>query len=69
MFDDFEELQPMKEAAQILAEKSDWPDLYDLDALKKNKVPIAAACYYDDMCAHPPPPPLQLSEASLPARE
>jgi len=49
MFDDFVELQPVKEAAQILAEKSDWPHLYDLDVLQKNKAPIAAACYYDDM--------------------
>ena len=49
MFEDFVELQPLRGAAQILAEKSDWPSLYDLDVLQRNKVPTAAACYYDDM--------------------
>lgn len=49
MFEDFVELQPVREAANILAEKTDWPSLYDLSILQRNKTPIAAACYYDDM--------------------
>ena len=49
MLDEFSALQPLKEAANILAEKSDWPHLYDLDQLESNQVPAAAALYYDDM--------------------
>eukprot|EP00252_Welwitschia_mirabilis_P005113 TRINITY_DN1552_c0_g1_i6.p2 TRINITY_DN1552_c0_g1~~TRINITY_DN1552_c0_g1_i6.p2 ORF type:complete len:155 (+),score=30.99 TRINITY_DN1552_c0_g1_i6:947-1411(+) len=37
MFDEISALRPFKEAAYLLAEKEDWPPLYDLDRLKKNK--------------------------------
>ncbi|MFN5189801.1 MAG: hypothetical protein ACK511_10335 [Burkholderiales bacterium] len=40
---------PLKEAADLLARKSNWPMLYDPAVLKYNKVPVAAAVYYDDM--------------------
>jgi pimeloyl-ACP methyl ester carboxylesterase len=49
VFDDFSNLRPMKECAELLAEKSDWGKLYDLDQLAKNEVPIAAISYYEDM--------------------
>lgn len=49
MFEQYETLKPLREAAEILAAKSDWPRLYDLRALAKNTVPIAAALYYHDM--------------------
>lgn len=49
MFDEYSRLQPLKGAAEILAAKSDWSALYDLDRLKQNEVPCAAAVYYDDM--------------------
>ncbi|KAF8017065.1 hypothetical protein BT93_H2318 [Corymbia citriodora subsp. variegata] len=49
MFDEIHVLKPFKEAAQILAEKKDWPPLYDVTALNNNKVPVAAAVYYEDM--------------------
>jgi hypothetical protein len=49
MFEDYAGLKPLKEAADLLAEYKDWPMLYDLDVLRKNKVPIAAATYYHDM--------------------
>ena len=49
MFDDYACLKPLKEAADLLAEYEDWPPLYDLDVLRKNTVPIAAATYYNDM--------------------
>ena len=32
-----------------MAEKADWPVLYDLDVLARNTVPCAAAVYDDDM--------------------
>jgi hypothetical protein len=49
MFDDYEHLGPLREVAQILAERADWPPLYDLDRLGNNTVPCVAAVYYDDM--------------------
>ncbi|KAL8111525.1 hypothetical protein AgCh_019294 [Apium graveolens] len=49
MFDELNALKPFKEAAHLLAEKEDWPPLYDISALKNNKVPVAAAAYYEDM--------------------
>ena len=38
-----------KNAANILAEKSDWPQLYDANILSENKIPIKAAVYTNDM--------------------
>ena len=49
MFEDFAALQPLKEAAEILAKRSDWPVLYNLDTLGTNTVPTAGATYYEDM--------------------
>ena len=49
MFEDFAALQPLKEAAEILAKKTDWPMLYNLGALGANTVPTAGATYYEDM--------------------
>ena len=52
MFDVYPQLVPLKQAAEILAQKSDWPRLYDVERLKANRVPVAAAVYYDDMYVH-----------------
>lgn len=49
MLDQFQPLSPLKEAAHILAEKKDWPLLYNSDELSKNTVPVAAAVYTHDM--------------------
>ncbi|MFV0576771.1 MAG: alpha/beta fold hydrolase [Vibrio sp.] len=49
MFDQMQCLQPLKQAAEILAKKSDWPALYDPQQLAKNTVPVACATYVDDM--------------------
>jgi hypothetical protein len=38
MFDDMAALRPLKEAANILAETSDWPPLYNKKQLNENKV-------------------------------
>ena len=49
-FDNSPDLKRMKEAANVLAEMSDWDeDLYDLEELKKNEVPVYAVSYIDDM--------------------
>ena len=49
MFEDFGQLAPLREAANLLAERSDWPRLYDAEQLARNTVPTAAAVYHDDM--------------------
>jgi pimeloyl-ACP methyl ester carboxylesterase len=42
-------LRPLREAAGILAERDDWPPLYDPVRLAANEAPVAAAVYYNDM--------------------
>ncbi len=48
-FDQFTNLKPLKHAAHLLAETSDWSMLYDLEKLANNQVPVAAAIYSEDM--------------------
>lgn len=54
MFDDYERLRPLKEAAEILAADDAWPRLYDIPTLQANTVPCAAVVYYDDMYVERP---------------
>ena len=42
-------LTPLREAADLLAARDDWPPLYDPARLAANEVPAAAAVYYNDM--------------------
>ncbi|KAI5900467.1 alpha/beta-hydrolase [Schizophyllum commune H4-8] len=49
MLDDFVNLRPLKGAAHLLAEKADWPALYDRERLSKNKVKVTSATYFTDM--------------------
>lgn len=42
-------LRPLRETAELLAARTDWPALYDADRLAANEVPVAAAVYHDDM--------------------
>jgi pimeloyl-ACP methyl ester carboxylesterase len=42
-------LAPLREAAELLAQREQWPDLYDSRRLADNEVPVAAAVYHDDM--------------------
>jgi pimeloyl-ACP methyl ester carboxylesterase len=48
-FDEYRELKALKEAAELLAEFEDWPRLYDVERLRANDVPVAAAVYENDM--------------------
>jgi len=59
MYDDYKHLQPLKEAAEILAKKKDWGTLYNIEKLAANKVPCAAIIYNDDMYV-----PVELSQDS-----
>jgi pimeloyl-ACP methyl ester carboxylesterase len=49
MFDTSTELGKLEEVANILAHSSDWPDLYDMEQLAANHVPVYAASFVDDM--------------------
>ncbi|GKU88089.1 hypothetical protein SLEP1_g2394 [Rubroshorea leprosula] len=49
VFDEIHVLKRFKDAAHLLAEKEDWPPLYDKASLNNNKVPVAAAIYFEDM--------------------
>ncbi|MEP6896534.1 MAG: alpha/beta fold hydrolase, partial [Chloroflexota bacterium] len=49
MFDEYAYLQPLKEAANLLAEYDGWSRFYDISVLQNNTVPCAAAIYYNDM--------------------
>ena len=42
-------LQPLRETAELLAQREKWTDLYDAARLARNEVPVAAAVYHDDM--------------------
>jgi pimeloyl-ACP methyl ester carboxylesterase len=49
MFEQYQCLQPLQQAAQLLAEKDDWGSLYDANVLANNTVPVSCAVYADDM--------------------
>ncbi|MFD9125368.1 alpha/beta fold hydrolase [Kitasatospora sp. NPDC059571] len=49
MFETDPALRPLRETANLLAERADWPDLYDRERLAANDVPVFAAVYHDDM--------------------
>ena len=48
-FTDDPALRPLAPVADLLAEWTDWPPLYDADRLAGNQVPEYAAVYADDM--------------------
>ncbi|WBP91448.1 alpha/beta fold hydrolase [Kitasatospora cathayae] len=49
MFEEIAGLRPFAGAVHLLAERTDWPALYDPARLAANRVPVAAAVYHDDM--------------------
>lgn len=49
IFDEVPTLRPLKETAEHLAAKDDWPSLYDPKVLAANRVPVAALAYADDL--------------------
>ncbi|WP_309114358.1 alpha/beta fold hydrolase [Saccharothrix sp.] len=49
MFREIRALRPFGEAVELMAQRSDWPALYDPQRLRANKVPVAAVVYHDDM--------------------
>ncbi|MFJ2401112.1 alpha/beta fold hydrolase [Streptomyces xanthochromogenes] len=49
MFETDPALRPLRETADLLARRTDWPDLYAPEVLAANEVPVVAAVYHDDM--------------------
>jgi pimeloyl-ACP methyl ester carboxylesterase len=49
MFEEIRGLRAFGPAVELLATRDHWPDLYDLDRLAANEVPLLAAVYFDDM--------------------
>ncbi|MER7245300.1 alpha/beta fold hydrolase [Kribbella sp. NPDC000426] len=49
MFAEIRGLRPFQGAVELMAQRPSWPELYDLDRLAANDVPVAAAVYFDDM--------------------
>ncbi len=49
MFEEYGALRPLAKVAHRLAERDDWPQLYDPDILSTNEVPAAALVYDEDM--------------------
>jgi pimeloyl-ACP methyl ester carboxylesterase len=49
MFEEVKALRPFAAAAEILADWTEWPTLYDPARLAANQVPLAAVVYHDDM--------------------
>lgn len=47
MCEDFAALKPLKGAANLLAAKPDWGNLYHVEVLQQNKVPTAAVTYLE----------------------
>jgi hypothetical protein len=49
MFEADAALRPLAGAASLLAQKPDWPPLYDPRRLAANDVPVVAAVYAEDL--------------------
>ncbi|TDU80585.1 alpha/beta fold hydrolase [Streptomyces sp. KS 21] len=49
MFREVKGLRPFADATDLLAQRPDWPPLYDPRRLAANRVPLAALVYHDDM--------------------
>jgi pimeloyl-ACP methyl ester carboxylesterase len=49
MFEQQAALRPLQDAAELLAQRSDWPALYDAARLGQSRARSAAVIYHDDM--------------------
>lgn len=49
MFRDYIELRNLAPTADILAQMTSWPPLYNTERLAHNDVPVYASIYIDDM--------------------
>ena len=49
MFREIAALAPLQPVAEALAQKSDWPALYNVQQLNRNEVPVSATAYFEDV--------------------
>ena len=49
MFSEIAGLQAFEPAVNVLAGREEWSELYDVERLATNDVPVVAAVYFDDM--------------------
>ncbi|MDF2554185.1 MAG: proline iminopeptidase [Microbacterium sp.] len=49
MFDEVRLLRGFRDAVHALAQRTEWPPLYDADRVAGSDVPLAAVVYFDDM--------------------
>lgn len=49
MFSSYAELGKFRAVAELLAQETDWPQLYDKEQLARNTVPVYAANFINDM--------------------
>lgn len=49
MLDTHAALRPLRDTAELLAERTGWGPLYDTERLARNTVPVAAVIYHDDL--------------------
>ena len=49
VFEEVAELRPLRGAAERLARRADWNALYDPAVLERNRVPVAAIAYAEDL--------------------
>ncbi len=48
-FEDYPQLEKLEQAAEVLAQTTDWSELYEIEQLKRNEVPVYSSTYIDDM--------------------
>ena len=48
-FDEDPALAPLAGTTNELATRTDWPAVYLPDVLRQNRIPVAAAIYFEDM--------------------
>src|ERR1700761_2479792 len=49
MFEDYAELARIKDQAELVASFDEWGQLFDVEQLNRNEVPVYAAVYVEDM--------------------
>lgn len=49
MFDDYAELAEIKDLAEQVAGYGGWGELYNIERLRRNRVPVYSAIYMEDM--------------------
>jgi len=49
MFEEIRSLRPFRDGVNALAARPSYPELYDIERLKQNEVPVSAVVYHDDL--------------------